>query len=307
MTIMRGEYMAQEESVEDSESIQKDYLDDIIDDSSDVVFSSSTVLLRVEERKLHPRAKWIAILILFVATTGFLNGLDYASPESGLIRPDEFVFALTAGAPEDSAIFLGSVLDEDGNPIENVSIIIQWQQNNTWVSQEIFVDENGSFEQENLTPALTRVDVIKDGEEYKDVYTVPVLLSPPALFEPYGFTEINFIFPSDSEFEQEGCEEGQENCAIRNIDLREELRQDPFMDSRAAGLYIMVGFFFMGLASISYIFVALAFKTQMIAFVRGAAIMAFFSMGHYYIACLFGLFALALTFAVPKQNPLLQD
>jgi len=85
------------------------------------------------------------------------------------------------------------------------------------------------------------------------------------------------------------------------------LRQDPFMDSRAAGLYIMVGFFFMGLASISYIFVALAFKTQMIAFVRGAAIMAFFSMGHYYIACLFGLFALALTFAVPKQNPLLQD
>lgn len=299
--------MAQEESVEDSESAQKDYLDDIIDDSSDVVFSSSTVMLRVEERKLHPRAKWIAILILFVATTGFLNGLDYASPESGLIRPDEFVFALTAGAPENSAIFLGTVLDEDGNPIENVSIIIQWQQNNTWVSQEIFVDENGSFEQENLTPALTRVDVIKDGEEYKDVYTVPVLLSPPALFEPYGFTEINFIFPSDSEFEQEGCEEGQENCAIRNIDLREELRQDPFMDSRAAGLYIMVGFFFMGLASISYIFVALAFKTQMIAFVRGAAIMAFFSMGHYYIACLFGLFALALTFAVPKQNPLLQD
>lgn len=299
--------MAQEESVEDSESVQKDYLDDIIDDSSDVVFSSSTVLLRVEERKLHPRAKWIAILILFVATTGFLNGLDYASPESGLIRPDEFVFALTAGAPEDSAIFLGSVLDEDGNPIENVSIIIQWQQNNTWVSQEVFVDENGSFEQGNLTPALTRVDVIKDGEEYKDVYTVPVLLSPPALFEPYGFTEINFIFPSNSEFEQEGCEEGQENCAIRNIDLREELRQDPFMDSRAAGLYIMVGFFFMGLAAISYIFVALAFKTQMIAFVRGAAIMAFFSMGHYYIACLFGLFALALTFAVPKQNPLLQD
>jgi len=299
--------MGQDESIEDSESVQKDYLDDIIDDSSDVVFSSSTVLLRVEERTLHPRAKWIAILIVFIATTGFLNGLDYASPESGLIRPDEFVFALTAGAPEDSAIFLGSVLDEDGNPIENVSIIIQWQQNNTWVSQEIFVDVNGSFEQENLTPALTRVDVIKDGEEYKDVYTVPVLLSPPALFEPYGFTEINFIFPNDSEFEQEGCQEGQENCAIRNIDLREELRQDPFMDSRAAGLYIMVGFFFMGLASISYIFVALAFKTQMIAFVRGAAIMAFFSMGHYYIACLFGLFALALTFAVPKQNPLLQD
>lgn len=307
MTNMRGEYMAQGESSEDSGSAQKDYLDDIIDNSSDVVFSSSTVLLKVEERKLHPRAKWIAILILFIATTGFLNGLDYASPESGLIRPDEFVFALTAGAPEDSAIFLGSVLDTEGNPIENMSIIIQWQQNKTWVSQEITVDENGSFEQQNLTPALTRVDVIKDGEQYKDVYTVPVLLSPPALFEPYGFTEINFIFPSEGEFEQQGCSGEEEDCAIRNIDLRDELREDPLMDSRAAGLYIMVGFFFMGLASISYVFVALAFKTQMIAFVRGAAIMAFFSMGHYYVACLFGLFALALTFAVPKQNPLLQD
>ena len=51
------------------------------------------------------------------------------------------------------------------------------------------------------------------------------------------------------------------------------------MDNRAAGLYVMVGFFFMGLATISFIFVGLAFKTQMIAFVRGAALMAFFSMG----------------------------
>ena len=62
----------------------------------------------------------------------------------------------------------------------------------------------------------------------------------------------------------------------------------------------MVGFFFMGLATISFIFVGLAFRTQMIAFV-GSALMAFFSMGHYYMACLFGLFALALTFAVPDK------
>ena len=55
--------MAQGESSEESGSAQKDYLDDIIDNSSDVVFSSSTVLLKVEERELHPRAKWIAILI----------------------------------------------------------------------------------------------------------------------------------------------------------------------------------------------------------------------------------------------------
>ena len=76
---------------------------------------------------------------------------------------DEFVYALTAGAPENSAIFSGTVLDENGNPMENVSINIQWQQNNTWLSKQILVDENGFFEQENLTPALTRVDVIKDG------------------------------------------------------------------------------------------------------------------------------------------------
>ena len=71
-----------------------------------------------------------------------------------LDRPDEFVYALTAGAPENSAIFSGTVLDENGNPMENVSINIQWQQNNTWLSKQIPVDENGFFEQENLTPAL---------------------------------------------------------------------------------------------------------------------------------------------------------
>ncbi|MGB0265438.1 MAG: carboxypeptidase-like regulatory domain-containing protein [Candidatus Poseidoniaceae archaeon] len=299
--------MAEEEKNNTSPDQQKDYLTDIIEESGDVVFASSNVLLKIEKRELHSRAKWIAILILFVAMSGFLNGLDYASPDSGLIRPDEFVYALTAGAPENSAIFSGTVLDENGNPMQNVSINIQWQQNNTWLSKQIPVDENGYFEQENLTPALTRVDVIKDGPEYKDVLTVPVLLSPPALFEPYGFTEINFIFPGESEFESSECEAGEGNCTIRYVDLRDELKEDPLMDNRAAGLYVMVGFFFMGLATISFIFVGLAFKTQMIAFVRGAALMAFFSMGHYYIACLFGLFALALTFAVPKQNPLLQD
>ena len=286
---------------------EKDYLTDIIEESGNVVFASSNILLKVEKRELHARAKWISILILFVAMSGFLNGLDYASPDSGLIRPDEFVYALTAGAPENSAIFSGTVLDEYGDPVENVSISIQWEQNNTWLSKQISVDENGYFKQENLTPALTRVDVIKDGAEYKDVFTVPVLLSPPALFEPYGFTDINFVFPSENEFESVGCEDDEQNCTIRYIDLRDELREDPLMDNRAAGLYVMVGFFFMGLATISFIFVGLAFKTQMIAFVRGAALMAFFSMGHYYVACLFGLFALGLTFAVPKQNPLLQD
>ena len=139
--------MAEEEENNTSSDQEKDYLTDIIEESGDVVFASSSLLLKIEKRELHARAKWISVLILFVAMSGFLNGLDYASPDSGLIRPDEFVYALTVGAPENSAIFSGTVLDENGNPMENVSINIQWQQNNTWLSKQIPVDENGFFEQ----------------------------------------------------------------------------------------------------------------------------------------------------------------
>ena len=96
--------MAEEEKNNSSSDQEKDYLTDIIEESGDVVFASSNLLLKIEKRELHARAKWISVLILFVAMSGFLNGLDYASPDSGLIRPDEFVYALTSGAPENLSL-----------------------------------------------------------------------------------------------------------------------------------------------------------------------------------------------------------
>ncbi len=41
----------------------KDYLTDIIEESGDVVFASSNVLLKIEKRELHSRAKWISIYL----------------------------------------------------------------------------------------------------------------------------------------------------------------------------------------------------------------------------------------------------
>ena len=49
--------MAEEEENNTSPDQEKDYLTDIIEESGDVVFASSSVLLKIEKRELHSRAK----------------------------------------------------------------------------------------------------------------------------------------------------------------------------------------------------------------------------------------------------------
>jgi hypothetical protein len=53
-------------------------------------------------------------------------------------------------------------------------------------------------------------------------------------------------------------------------------------------------------------FTVWALKTGSLVVLRTAAGLSFFGMGHYYSACLFGLVALGLSFAVPRPRiPLL--
>jgi hypothetical protein len=35
---------------------------------------------------------------------------------------------------------------------------------------------------------------------------------------------------------------------------------------------------------------------------RTSSVLAFFTMGHYYSACIFGLLAFVLTFAIPRRH-----
>jgi hypothetical protein len=268
---------------------KQDYIDELTglaEPSGMLTFSSSSAIITIRDPVMHGMGKAIAVFILFICMFGFLNGLDYASPESGLIRPDEFVYRMSMGAPEESAVFQGTIYDDKGEPMANATIHISWDNGLTWKSNETLSDKDGYFFMEHLDPGLTRVDIIVERDGYRDVLANRVILSPPAMIEPIGFTQIDFTVPSQSEFAAQPCSNNQSDCEIRTIDLTPEQMAHSLI---AAGFSLW------------------ALKSGSVAVLRTSATLAFFTMGHYYSACLFGLVAFALTFAIPKRTIPLTD
>lgn len=284
------------------------YLDEVVEESP-VLFASSEAVLTIEDPNLHPMGKATAIFLLFTCLLGFLNGLDYASPEEGLVRPDEFVYRLALTAPDDTATFRGSVVDDEGQPMVNATVYLSWLDDATdvWVSEENLTDDAGAFSFEKLDPGLIRVDIIVERDDHRDVFSNRVLLSPPALIEPIGFTTIDFTFPSSDTFAAQPCEREVGECEIRTVDRTPSQMDHPLMDPTAATGYVLVGFGFMGVALIAAGFAAWALKSGSIVLLRTSSVLAFFTMGHYWSACIFGLLAFILTFAIPRRRvPLLQ-
>lgn len=286
---------------------QPTYLDDMVDENP-VLFASSETVLTIEDPNLHPMGKATAIFLFFTCMLGFLNGLDYASPDDGLVRPDEFVYRLALTAPDDTATFTGSVVDARGNPMVNATVYLSWLEDATgmWVSEENITDEAGAFGFEELDPGLIRVDIIVERDDHRDVFSNRVLLSPPALIEPIGFTAIDFEFPSSEAFAQQPCSGNVSECEIRTIDRTPSQMDHPLMDPSAATGYVLVGFAFMGLALIAAGFSLWALKAGSVVLLRTSSVLAFFTMGHYYSACIFGLVAFVLTFAIPRRQIPLQ-
>ena len=169
------------------------------------------------------------------------------------------------------------------------------------VIPEATTDEDGQFSLEALDPGLVRVHLIAERDGHRDVYANRVLLSPPALIEPIGFTTLDFTFPSSAAFAAQPCEAETTDCEIRTIDRTPSQMDHPLMDPSAATGYVLVGFAFMGLAIISAGFAAWSLKAGSVALLRTSSVLAFFTMGHYYAACIFGLMAFVLTFAIPKR------
>ena len=283
------------------------YLDDMVDENP-VLFASSETVLTIEDPNLHPMGKATAIFLFFTCMLGFLNGLDYASPDDGLVRPDEFVYRLALTAPDDTATFTGNVVDARGNPMVNATVYLSWLEDATgmWVSEENLTDEAGAFGFEELDPGLIRVDIIVERDDHRDVLSNRVLLSPPALIEPIGFTAIDFEFPSSEAFAQQPCGGNVSECEIRTIDRTPSQMDHPLMDPSAATGYVLVGFAFMGLALIAAGFSLWALKAGSVVLLRTSSVLAFFTMGHYYSACMFGLVAFVLTFAIPRRQIPLQ-
>ena len=270
------------------------------------MFATSNATFSIPDTTLHPITKSIAIFVLFIAASGFLNGLDYASPESGLVQPDEFVYQLSQTAPPNSAMLDGIVYDHNGEPIEGAEIVLEWEERPGWFNSSVTrTDANGSFSYEYIKPGLARIDITVERGNYTDTLVERLLLSPPALIEPYGFTRLDFIVPSAEAFADEPCPFEQETCTSRLIDRNLEQKENPRMDPSAAGIYIMIGYAFMGVAVIAVGFVIWSLRTGSVAILRMSTIFAFFGMGHYYAACILGLTAFLLTFAIPKRNKVL--
>jgi hypothetical protein len=283
------------------------YLDEMTNETP-VLFASSGAVLTIEDPHLKPIGKATAVFLLFTCMMGFLNGLDYASPNDGLVRPDEFVYRLALTAPDDTATFTGTVVDEAGKPMVNATVYLSWldEASSMWVSDENLTDESGYFSFEQLDPGLIRVDIIVQRGDHRDVFSNRVLLSPPALIEPIGFTSIDFEFPSEQTFAENACQGTAEACEIRTVDLTPSQQEHPLMDSSAAAVYVLVGFAFMGLAIIAAGFSLWALKSGSIVLLRTSSVVAFFTVGHYWSACIFGLLAFVLTFAIPRRRIPLQ-
>jgi len=288
----------------DPSTTEDDYLEEVVNDAP-LLFASSEAVLTIEDPNLHAIGKAVAVFLLFTCMLGFLNGLDYASPDTGLVQPDEFVYRLANTAPDDSATFRGTVLDEDGQAMVNATLYLSWldDQSQMWVSEENQTDEDGRFSFEQLDPGLIRVDIIVSRDGYRDVFSNRVLLSPPALIEPIGFTTLEFSFPSSAAFADEPCETANgSDCEIRTIDKTPSQMEHPLMDPSAAMGYTLVGFGFIGVSLIAAGFALWAMKSGSVALLRTSSILAFFTVGHYYSACIFGLMAFVLTFAIPRRR-----
>lgn len=266
-----------------------------------LTFASSDAVMLTEAKGLHPMARSIAILVIVVSLMGFINGLDFASPEQGVVRPDEFVYAMARAAPEDTAVFRGTVEDHRGVGLEGVTVFVQWETGNQWVFAETQTDAQGEYLLENLTPGLVRVDLVLERDNHTDVLSNRALLSPPALFEPYGFTTITFDFPSQAEFSAAPCNNGASTCELRTIDKTPGQMEHPLMDPAAAGLYVVIGYGFMGLALISGGFAVTSLRLGSLPLLRVGSVLCVFTMGHFYSACILGLTAVILTFLVPRR------
>lgn len=287
------------------DDVTGDYIDELTgltEPTNELMFASSGAKLAIEVDEFNSVGNSIAVLILVTCLLGLANGVDFTQPESGLVRPDEFVFRFAQNAPDESAIFNGYVFDDEGEPIENATVYISWYEDEYWNTSSSQTNVEGYFELEKLDPGITRVDIIVDRDNYKDRYSNRVLLSPPALFEPYGFTSIDFIMPSQEKFAEQECADGSDDCTIREIDNSPKQMEHPLMDSGASMIYSTIGIGFIGLSLLGAGFAIWAFKTGSVYLLRTASVLSFFTMGHYYSACLFSLVAFVLTFTISKPK-----
>ncbi len=263
-------------------------------ESTAVFESSGASIVLPSQRPLPPRAMFAALLAILAASAGLYVGMDYLDGDSGMYTHRQLIFTQSVGAPNESAILTGVLIDGDGAPLSNYTLEghLAYRRN-----VQANTSENGSFRMEGIDPGQMTLDIASpEGDRFTNL----VLLNAPAAFEPVGFTHLVFEWPSESEFEK-----GEElSLGGHWIDLSESQRENstqPY-DQTAAAMYDMFGTGFIGLGAITMIVAAIGVKNKNTGLIRTATVTGFFSMGHFYISCGFGLVAFLLTLSLMKQE-----
>ena len=82
----------------DGQTQALDYIDEMTSQDNskpNMMFASSGAKLTIEQKNMPPIGIATGIFVVITALLGLINGLDYTSPQSGLVRPDEFVYSMS--------------------------------------------------------------------------------------------------------------------------------------------------------------------------------------------------------------------
>ena len=259
------------------------------------VFQNSGATLTLpSQTPLPPRAMFAALLALLAASAGFYVGMDYLDGDTGMYTHRQLIFTQSVGAPNESAVLTGVLLDSDGEPLNNYTLEGHLAfRRNAYAN----TSEDGSFRMEGLDPGQMTLDISSpEGNHFTNL----VLLNAPAAFEPIGFTHLVFEWPSEDEFN----DTEESTMGGHWIDLSESQRANgtqPY-DQTAAAMYDMFGTGFMGLSVITLAIAAIGVKNKNTGLIRTATVTGFFSMGHFYVSCGFGLIGFLLTLSLIQRE-----
>lgn len=268
----------------------------------ELVFSSTETRLPLpSDFEVGPAAKALAVMLLLAGASGLITGWDYTQPEKGVVRPHEWVWSMGKVAPNGTAILDGVITMEDGNPAVGYEVLIVMDSstsaaNESWWTSTM-TDEGGEYHFEGLSPGMVSFEVFSPDNATKGVQH-RLLLTPPAAFEPLGFTNIDIVMPSEGAHLEAYTTSGNTSYWI---DYSDEEMDFPLLDPSAIGVYVMLGFLFCGLAILSMVFAVLGYRSGSRGQLRVSGILVTFSVGFYWTACCLGPLAVALTFALPKR------
>ncbi|HJM66743.1 MAG TPA: hypothetical protein QF555_04280 [Candidatus Thalassarchaeaceae archaeon] len=279
-----------------------------IPEEEPVFASTGATLMLPSQMPRDPRMHLALMFILLAGVLGSINGYDFIEGDGGLVTDRGFIYSqtqtanlLTTSSPG-SAILTGVLTLHDGSPGVNFSIEVVTPVDEDGVEKitrpNAMTDSKGRFRLEGLNPGLMTMFVVNMSNPNEGM-THRILLSPGALFEPYGFTHLDLDFAAPEEFD---LIEQKSNGITRWMDLREEERGKELYDPTAAAVYDIAGTIFIGISGIAIVFAIAGWRSKSTLLLRTAAGLVFFSQGHYYSSCCLGLIALLTTFGLHVED-----